>query len=157
VNAGGNAYVDPVTGDLYASDRAFSTGGFGYIGGSSRSTNAGIDGTDRDPLYQDLRQGMSAYRFAVPNGVYRVDLAFAELLLQKAGGRVFSVGLEGASVITNLDVFAAAGGRRVAYDRSFVVEVSDGILDISFVAQRGDQPIVNGILVTELPPGSPGN
>ena len=100
---------------------------------------------------------MSAYRFAVPNGVYRVDLSFAELQAQKAGARVFSIGLEGATVLSNLDVFAAAGGRHVAYDRSFVVEVTDGVLDISFVAQRGDQPIVNGILVTELPPGSPGN
>ena len=70
VNAGGNAYVDPTTGDLYATDRAFSAGGFGYVGGTSRSTPAAIGGTERDPLYQDLRQGMSAYRFAVPNGVY---------------------------------------------------------------------------------------
>ncbi|HET9346132.1 MAG TPA: carboxypeptidase regulatory-like domain-containing protein [Candidatus Limnocylindrales bacterium] len=155
VNAGGNAYVDPITGALYASDRAFTTGGFGYVGGSARSTPQGIEGTDRDPLYQDLRQGMSAYQFAVPNGVYRVDLSFAEIQLQKAGARVFSVSLEGAAVVSNLDVFAAAGGRRVAYDLSYVVEVTDGVLDVSFAAQRGDQPIVNGILVTELPPGSP--
>ena len=157
VNAGGNAYVDPTTGDLYATDRAFSTSGFGYVGGTARSTNAAIGGTERDPLYQDLRQGMSAYRFAVPNGVYRVDLSFAELQLKKAGARVFSVSLEGSAVISNLDVFAAAGGQRVAYDRSFTVEVTDGVLDVGFLAQRGDQPIVNAILVTEMPPGSPGN
>ena len=99
---------------------------------------------------------MSAYRFAVPNGVYQVDLSFAELQLKKAGGRVFNVSLEGTAVVSNLDVFAAAGGQRVAYDRSFIVEVTDGVLDIGFLAQRGDQPIVNAILVTELPPGSPG-
>ena len=99
---------------------------------------------------------MSAYRFAVPNGVYQVDLSFAELQLKKAGARVFSVSLEGTAVISNLDVFAAAGGQLVAYDRSFIVEVTDGVLDIGFLAQRGDQPIVNAILVTEMPPGSPG-
>ena len=105
VNAGGNAYVDPTTGDLYATDRAFSAGGFGYVGehGSIRRT-AAIAGTDRDPLYQDLREGMSAYRFAVPNGVYKVDLSFAELQLKKAGARVFSVSLEGTAVVSNLDV-----------------------------------------------------
>ena len=157
VNAGGAAYVDPSTGDLYATDRAFSTGGFGYVGGSTRSTTSAIGGTDRDALYQDLRTGMSAYRFAVPNGVYRVDLSFAELQAQRAGARVFSIGLEGATAISNLDVFAAAGGRRIAYDQTVFVEVTDGVLDISFIAQRGDQPIINGILVTELPPGSPGN
>jgi len=71
--------------------------------------------------------------------------------------RVFSVSLEGSAVISNLDVFAAAGGQRLAYDRSLTVEVTDGVLDVGFLAQRGDQPIVNAILVTELPPGSPGN
>ena len=33
-----------------------------------------------DPLYQDLRRGMSEYRFdGVPNGAYQVELRFAEL------------------------------------------------------------------------------
>ena len=157
INAGGGSFVDPAQGDLYGADQAFSTSGFGYVGASStRSTSAGIVGTTRDPLYQDLRAGMSGYRFTVPNGTYKVDLSFAELQSIKAGGRVFSVGLEGSNVLTNFDVVAAAGGRYVALDRSFTVEVTDGVLDISFGAQRGDKPIVNAILVTEMPPGSPG-
>jgi len=157
INTGGGSYVDPAQGDLYGADRAYSTGGFGYVGASStRSTGAAIAGTTRDPLYQDLRSGMTAYRFAVPNGTYRVDLSFAELQSIKAGGRVFSVTLEGSNVLTNFDVVAAAGGRNTAVDRSFTVEVTDGVLDISFTSQRGDKPIVNAILVTEMPPGSPG-
>jgi hypothetical protein len=99
---------------------------------------------------------MSAYRFAVANGTYRVDLSFAEIQLAKRGARVFSVGLEGTSVLPDLDVYVAAGGKNVAFDRSFLVEVTDGVLDISFIAQRGDKPIINAILVTEMPPGSPG-
>ncbi len=59
-------------------------------------------------------------------------------------------------VLNDFDVWAAAGGRYSALDRTFVVEVTDGILDISFAAQRGDSPIVNAIIVTEMPPGSPG-
>jgi subtilisin family serine protease len=157
INAGGGSYVDPAQGDLYGADRSFSAGGFGYVGSSAtRSTTAGIAGTTRDPLYQDLRSGMTAYRFSVPNGTYKVDLSFAELQLTKTGARVFSVGLEGSSVLSNFDVFAAAGGRYIAVDRSFTVEVTDGVLDISFAAQRGDKPIINAILVTEMPPGSPG-
>ena len=153
INAGGGAYVDPAQGDVYAADRAFSVGGFGYAGASAtRSTTAGIAGTTRDPLYQDLRSGMSAYRFAVPNGTYKVDLSFAELQLTKTGARVFSVGLEGSSVLSNFDVVAAAGGRYIAVDRSFTVEVTDGVLDISFAPQRGDKPIINAILVTEIRP-----
>ncbi len=157
IDAGVGAYVDPTTGDFFAADRAFSTGGFGYVGSSStRTTTADIAGTDRDPLYQDLRSGMSAYRFSVPSGTYKVDLSFAEIQLKKKGARVFSVSLEGSPVIANLDVFAAAGGRNIALDESFVVTVTDGVLDVGFIAQRGDAPIVNAILVTEMPPGSPG-
>ncbi|MEO7229429.1 MAG: malectin domain-containing carbohydrate-binding protein, partial [Candidatus Limnocylindrales bacterium] len=157
IDTGEGAYVDPANGNIFVTDRAFSAGGFGYVGSSStRSTGAAIAGTERDPLYQDLRAGMTAYRFAVPNGTYRVDLSFAELQATRAGARVFNVSIEGAAVLSNLDVFAAAGGRYVALDRTVLVEVSDGVLDISFIAQRGDKPIINAILVTELPLGSPG-
>ncbi|MBA2720011.1 MAG: carboxypeptidase regulatory-like domain-containing protein [Chloroflexi bacterium] len=153
VNAGGSAYVD-ADGDLYGVDRAWSAGSFGWLGSSSpRSTKSAIAGTTEDGLYQDLRTGMTGYRFDVANGTYRVDLAFAEILAKKAGARVFSVTIEGTTVIAGLDVFATAG-RNTALDRSFDVEVSDGHLDIGFTSQRGDASIVNGILVTEMPPGS---
>jgi subtilisin family serine protease len=151
INAGGGAYVT-AGGVSYAADQAYSPSGFGYVGASStRSTNQPIAGTDDDALYQTLRMGMSSYRVDLPDGVYRVDLAFAETQVNSAGARVFSVSLEGASVLPNLDVFAAAGGRYIALDHSFVVEVTDGTLDIGFTAQRGDKPIINGILVTHVP------
>jgi subtilisin family serine protease len=153
VNAGGGAYVD-ADGNLFGADRAWSAGGFGYVGSSStRSTKSAIAGTTEDGLYQDLRTGMTGYQFDVPNGHYRVDLAFAEIVAKKAGARVFTVRIEGQTVIADLDVFAAAG-RNAALPYRFEVDVSDGQLDIGFAAQRGDAPIVNGILVTELPPGS---
>ena len=157
IDSGIGTYTDPASGNFFAADQAYTAGGFGYVGPSStRSTAHDIGGTERDPLYQDLRTGMTGYQFTVPNGTYKVDLSFAELQLQKSGGRVFSVSIDGQPVLVNLDVFAAAGGRFEALDRSFTVEVTDGVLDISFLAQRGDTPIVNAILVTEVPPGSPG-
>ena len=157
LDAGVGSFVDPVTGNFYAADRAYSVGGFGYVGPSSiRATKHEIEGTDNDPLYADLRTGMSAYRFTVPNGIYVITLSFCELQLDRAGARVFGVSIEGTPVLSDFDVWAAAGGRYVALDRTFVVEVTDGILDISFAAQRGDSPIVNAIFVTEMPPGSPG-
>ena len=156
VNAGGGSVVN-ANGDLFTADRAFAGGPFGYVGASStRSTRAAIDGTVEDRLYQDMRHGMTGYRFAVPEGRYRVDLGFAEIVARKAGARVFSVAIEGQSVLSNLDVFAAAGGRNIALDRWFEVDVIDGFLDITFAAQRGDGSIVNSILVTEVPPGSSG-
>jgi subtilisin family serine protease len=151
INAGGALYVDPATGIDYVSDQAFTPGGFGYVGGTTRSTRGDIAGTDRDPLYRDLRTDMSHYRFTVPNGTYRVDLSFAELRYARVGARVFSVAFENIPLIWQLDVVEAAGGRFVAHDRTVVVEVTDGVLDLEFVAQRGDDPIVNGILVSEIP------
>ena len=93
-------------------------------------------------------------RFAVPDGTYKVDLSFAELQVVAPGDRIFSVAFENAPLIWQLDVASAAGGLLTAYDRSVMVEVTDGVLDISFVGNLGDVPIVNGILVTEVPPGS---
>jgi subtilisin family serine protease len=157
IDAGVGAYLDPATGDFFASDRTFSAGGFGYAGsGSVKTTKSAIAGTDRDPLFQDFRSGMTAYRFSVPNGTYKVDLSFAEIELKKAGDRVFNVSLEDTSVLANLDVFAAAGGRNIALDRSFFIEVTDGVLDVTFPLFKGHKPMISAILVTEMPPGSPG-
>ncbi len=155
VNAGGGSYVDPATGITYAADQAFAPGGFGYVGGTTQSSAHGIDGTTRDAFYQDLRTGMSDYRFAVPNGTYRVDLSFADLEFAAAGERVFSIAFEDSPLVWQLDVAAVSGGQWTAHDRTVFVEVADGVLDLSFVAQRGDDPIINGILVTEIPLGSP--
>ena len=155
INAGGFSYVDPATGIDYVSDRAFASGSFGYTGGSSASTASDIAGTTRDPLYQNQRVGMSDYRFAVPDGTYRVDLSFAELQAIAPGDRIFSVAFENAPLIWQLDVASSAGGLLTAYDRTVMVDVTDGVLDISFVGNLGDVPIVNGILVTEIPQGSP--
>ncbi|MFL5681493.1 MAG: malectin domain-containing carbohydrate-binding protein, partial [Chloroflexota bacterium] len=155
VNTGGARYVNG-NGDVFAADKVFATGTYGYVGSSStKSTTAAIAGTVDDKLYQSLRTGMTGYRFDLANGHYRVDLGFAETAIKKAGGRVFSVSIEGSPVLSNLDVYKTAGAN-AALDRSFEVDVSDGHLDITFTPQRGDKPIVSSILVTQLPAGSPG-
>ena len=100
VNAGGPAYRGRRRhrvrrgSTLLGQDRAGSSGG-----GSTRSTGSAIGGTTEDPLYQDLRTGMTGYRFAVAEGTYRVDLGFAEIQAKKAGARVFSVTIEGQTVV----------------------------------------------------------
>jgi len=139
---------------VYAARQSFCNGSFGYAGGFIGSTADDIAGTDRDALYQNQRLGMTAYRFTVPNGIYQVDLGFAEIADVDEGDRVFSVWLEGTGVLHNLDVLAASGGPNIAYDRTFLVEVTDGRLDISFDGVDG-AAIVNAILVTEVPAGSP--
>lgn len=156
IDAGGGASTN-TNGDVFAADRPYGPGPYGYLGSSSvRSTSAPIAGTQDDGLYQDSRIGMTSYRFAVPDGTYRVDLLFAEIENVRAGARKFDVSIEGDVVLPGLDIVAAAGGTNIALDRSFVVNVADGLLDIGFAAQRGDQPTINAILVTGLPEGAPG-
>ncbi|HEX7196705.1 MAG TPA: malectin domain-containing carbohydrate-binding protein, partial [Candidatus Limnocylindria bacterium] len=151
INAGGSAH-ETADGTAYDADRGYGSGGYGYVGVSqTRRSAKAISGTDEDPLYRSLRQGMTAYRFDVPvEGTYRVDLGFAEITGNRAGARLFNVLIEGEVVLTNFDVFAQAGAN-AALDRSFDVLVTDGTLDVGFVAQRGDKPMVSALLVTHRP------
>jgi hypothetical protein len=154
INAGGPAYMD-LSGVPWAADQAWSAGSFGYVGaGSTRSVTGDITGTEDDPLYLDQRQNMVGYRFSdLPEGTYQVDLRFAELNRRRAGARVFSVSIEATTGVFLLDVYEEAGGARAALDKTFLVEVTDGTLDIVFTAVRGDRPIVNAIMVTHMPGG----
>jgi hypothetical protein len=170
INAGGKDYVTS-DGTVYVADRQYENsldaaargghGGhgdvFGWVGRSdTQKTKSAIAGTDEDGLYQDLREGATGYKFTVPEGIYLVELDFAEFKAKKALERVFGVNLEGEEVIASLDVFKQAGGKNTALQRTFVVTVTDGVLDIDFLMPKGHKSIVNGILVTELPPGAPG-
>jgi subtilisin family serine protease len=149
INAGGAAFTAG-DGVLYAADRGWAAGSFGYVGSSNtRSTRSAIAGTEDDALYQNNRERMTSYRFDVPNGTYTVDLKFAEFDHNRADRRVFHVTLEGSPVLFNFDVFAEAG-RNAALDRTFTVEVFDGQLDIGFASVR-DKAMINAILVTETP------
>ena len=80
VNAGGSSYKDKA-GDTWSADQRHSQGSWGYVQTSTtRSTSHGISGTADPKLYQSQRVDPYAYRFdGVPNGVYQVDLRFAEL------------------------------------------------------------------------------
>jgi subtilisin family serine protease len=155
INAGGAAYTD-TGGDAYAQDGKYGGQGFGWVGSSAVAhTQHGIAGTDDPTLYRSQRVGMKAYRFDVANGHYKVDLRFAELQAKQKGARVFHVTLEDTPVLFNFDVFAAGGGRYVAVDRTFEVDVTDGRLDVGFYPGAGLPPIVNAILVTSIPQGAP--
>jgi hypothetical protein len=151
INAGGDDYTD-TGGATFGHDRSYGGGSFGYSGASSTVTSThGISGTNDPVLYQSQRLGMKNYRFDVANGHYKVDLHFAELQAKDKGKRVFHVTIEGVPVLFGFDVFAAGGGRYVAVDRTFEVDVTDGRLDVGFVPQSGLPPIVNAILVTGVP------
>jgi hypothetical protein len=141
VDAGSVTNVVDSAGATWFADQQFggaNTWGYDSTDKGSTSTyTSAITGAaaGQQPLYQDERWGNPLYRFTVPNGYYVVTLKFAENYDADAhvGGRVFSVAAEGVPVITNLDVYQAAGdAEHKAYDVAVTVVVSDGELDLAF-------------------------
>ncbi len=68
--------------------------------------------------------GARAFLFTVPvtNGYYRVRLHFAELNKNAANLRLFDVRLENTTVLSNFDIWSAAGGIDRAIVREFTVQ-----------------------------------
>jgi len=81
-------------------------------------------------LYQTVRYAPTlTYNIPVVNGTHTVTLYFAEIFFNGPGQRVFNVSIEGQTVLQNFDVWAAAG-QFAAVQRTFVVTVTDGVLNI---------------------------
>jgi hypothetical protein len=95
---------------------------------------------------------MSSYKFTVPNGVYQVELDFAEIYCTAPNCRVFSVTIQGSTVLSNLDLFAVAG-KNTAYIRTYAATVSNGVLTIGFSAIINSAKI-NAIHVWSLVPAT---
>lgn len=109
-----------------------------------------IAATTADPIYQRLRfatGASTAYQLAVSAGSYRVRLHFAETFYTSANARRFSVNLEGCPVLTNYDIWVAAGGHDRAVVEEFFVEVVDGSLSIELLSTGPDLAILNAVEV----------
>lgn len=150
VNAAGAAYTSS-SGAYFAADQPYVGGApqaWGYVGGQTYAVANPIDWTTDDTLYQSERWWATngSYAFDLPNGRYRVTLKLAELYVSGAGKRRFEVQSEGVTVLPDVDIYALSGGRFVAYDAAFFVLVSDGQLNLDFVAHVGN-PKVNAILI----------
>jgi hypothetical protein len=152
VNSGGPAYTDS-QGQVWSADS-------GFIGGTAAtmSGNKPIANTVDDPLYRSERWGTFAYAFTMPAGSYQVTLRFAETEFTKntaSPQRLFDVAINGATVLANFDIKAAAGGANAAVDRTFMVNVGAGSnsLQIQFIHAAGQpgNPKVNAIQIVKAP------
>lgn len=107
----------------------------------------GIDGVAAPKVYQTERYNMSAYIFKLPNGRYRVRLHFAETYdgMTDVGQRVFSVTINGQTVLHDFDPHKEAGGLRKPVIKEIDrVVVRGGELTIGFV-KNIQNPEINGI------------
>lgn len=124
INAGGSAYTD-TAGNVWTADTYAS-------GGQAFTVTDPIGGTTDPTLYQTERYRNFSYAVPVSPGTYAVTLKFAELYWTAAGQRVFNVAINGAAMLTNFDIWASAGGKDVALDRTFTVSVTGNMLTVAF-------------------------
>ncbi len=141
INAGGSA-----TG-TYVADTNFD------VGNQFSDTSTSID-TSADPnpapqaVYQTVRWN-TAFTYTIPgltaSATYTVRLHWAELTWQAAGARKFNVAINGSTVLSAFDVFAA-GGYKKAVARSFTTTANaSGQIVIAFSQGGADNPFISGI------------
>ncbi|RYY88350.1 MAG: choice-of-anchor D domain-containing protein [Chitinophagaceae bacterium] len=132
INAGGTAVSNSI--GEFAADQYY----YPAPGTTNSVTNA-INNTADDAMYQNERYGREFdYNFPVANGQYKVVLHFAELYWTTAGNRAFDVLIEGVRKLDNYDIVAKTGGAFNATTESFIVNVTDGTLNIHFTALSAD-------------------
>lgn len=125
VNAGGPQYVDQA-GDLFTADS-------GFRGGFERSSATFTPTGTPDPtLYRTWREGQS-FEFVrnVPDGVYTVNLYFADPVSTGSGMREFDVWANGQSLLNHYDLVADAGPD-AAVVKSFQVTSKNGGITLAF-------------------------
>jgi len=156
INCGGGA-VAPFTADQFAS------GGSTWNDATAVSTS-GVANAAPAAVYQTERYGSHAYNFAslTPGATYVVRLHFAETKFTTAGSRTFNVLINGTQVLTNFDIFAAAGLNKALVRDFTSVASSAGKITIQYVtvvdnARSSGIEILSGAGGGSSPPPNPGN
>jgi hypothetical protein len=135
-----------------------------FSGGSTYSTTSAIDTTQitgavpPQAVFQTERYGEFSYTIPnrAPGSAQTVTLYFQESFWTAAGQRTFDVSINGATVLSAFDIFAAAGGVNRAIARTFSTTANaSGQIVIQFTRSGPDNPKVNGISVTTASTGTP--
>ncbi|MDD5140937.1 MAG: alpha-amylase family glycosyl hydrolase [Verrucomicrobiales bacterium] len=136
---GGNASdATDCSANIWLHDTAYSFGSFGYTNGAMGYVGNAIAGicASAQPIYQRERYSTSSggfyYQFDCPAGIYETTLLESETYWSAAGQRVFNVFIQGQQVLTNFDIFVAAGGINLPLTRVFTNAVTNAQLKILF-------------------------
>ncbi len=128
----------------------------GFSGGATATATAAINTSNvTNPAPQAVYQSQ---RYAAnltytvpnltPNAAYNVRLHFVESFFGSPGQRVFSVKINGTQVLTNFDIYAAAGGSNIAVVKSYSTNAdSTGKISLALTASVNNASIA-GIEVT---------
>jgi tetratricopeptide (TPR) repeat protein len=147
----GSAEASTVDGKAWKADRFF-------LGGWTPMAVAGTTGKDspeeaEGSLHRSLRsfpgprQIRPAYSVPLLPGRYRVHLHAAERTEARRGARIFTVLLEGRSVLDSWQPLSQ--GTAPFESRSFEVDIRDGFLDLDFLAEE-DEPALSALEIERL-------
>ena len=149
INCGATEPYTDKAGNTWLADQGMETGKeWGAVDGLTIDRgDISITGTDVPKIYQTERYSMEGYKFTVPNGKYTVRLHFAETYdgITAEGQRIFSVSINGQSVLNDFDPFKEAGGYQKPVVKTIEdVSVTNGQLAIGFTVNI-QNPEINGI------------
>jgi glycosidase len=155
ISGGNPANVTDCSGNVWLLDRAYSVGAFGYSGGTAGvllNTITGICASAQS-LYQREHYSTSAggfyYQFDCPAGIYETTMLEAETYWSGAGKRVFNAFIQGRQVLTNLDIYAVAGGMNKPLTLVFTNAVTNSQLQVLFT-EVVDHARISGLQVRKI-------
>jgi beta-galactosidase len=146
VNCGSATEVVDASGTIWQADLpAIGDRAWANTGASvSVETLRNILGTNDEPIYQTMREGVTGYRFNVPDGRYEIEMRFVEPKFKAAGERVFDVAVNGQTALKGIDPAAESGHLKHLSRKLFVDATAGKGVEIDLISVRG-MPIVSGI------------
>jgi endo-1,4-beta-xylanase len=136
----------------FEADSYFS-GGTAYANTNTIDVSQITDNPPQAALFNNERYG--AFNYTIPgfnaSTSYAVTLYFAETYLTSAGSRVFNVSISGTTVLSNFDIYSAAGGQNKAIAQSFTVTPNSSGQIVITLSTGTENPKINGIAIK---PGS---
>jgi Malectin domain/Fibronectin type III domain len=148
INSGGPAVSNSGGGDAsFVADEDFSGGGADIS--ANAIVTAGVANAAQAAVYQSERAG--AFTYTIPGLTagtqYTVLLHFAEFYWTAAGQRVFNVAINGTTVLSNFDIYAAVGANKALVEQFTATANSSGQIIIAYTNGTADQPKSSGIEV----------
>ncbi len=133
----------------WVADEDFS-GGTAYTYTNAVTTSLLTGTVPPQTVLQSQRYG--SFTYTIPGytsgSSHTVTLYFVENYVTGAGQREFNVLINGTQVLTNYDVYAAAGGQFIAVQKSFTATAnSSGQIVIQFSPGAIQNPMVSGIVI----------
>jgi beta-galactosidase len=146
INSGGPAVSNSGGGDAsFAVDEDVSGGGTDTS--ANTITTTGVTNAAPMAVYQSERAGTFTYTIPglVTGSSHTVLLHFAEFYWTAAGKRVFNVAINGATVLSNFDIYATVGANKALVEQFTATANSSGQIVISYTNGTADQPKSSGI------------